>query len=130
MTGALDNTARNVAKSLTDKFGTTATLRQEVRTIDPNTGVLLSEVQTDTTVPITPPGSRPPRNFGQMRGDFDDTVQMDRLWTSIPALGLAVVPAVGDRLLFQSETTEYQIVAVFPLSSGNLIANYTIQCKR
>lgn len=130
MAGALDTTARNVADRLTRKFGTTGTLRQETRTIDPNTGLLTRETQVDTAVPITPPGARPPRQLGSARGSVDDTIRMGQLWTTIPALGLAVVPAVGDRFLFQGETTEYQVIGVFPLSSGNLIANYAIQCKQ
>lgn len=125
----LDTTARNVAQSLTDKFGKTATLRRTLQTAyDPSTGLGGADLTpVDYTVKVTPP-----TDFMLSRVDGTLIKEGDQV-VSLPALSLTVYPDQSTdsvRLEVDGATQEWNIRQIGRLWSGELVAMYILHLTK
>ncbi len=103
-----------------DTFGFAATHRRVARTYDPVTGKN-TESNSDTSVTITPPAP-----YEQRRID-GTLIQLGDQRTMISSRS-GVVPKSADLFIIGGAT--WQVVAVFPIVSGEQTAAYEIQLRQ
>lgn len=124
---SLDDRLRPLVRDLFEAMGKSATLRREDQgTFDPGTGTYTGGGTTDHDVTVSPPE-------GFRQENIDGTlVQASDLQTSIPAKGLPIAPTTGTESLTDTllvDGTEYQIVRVTPVYSGEQLAMFTLQVR-
>jgi hypothetical protein len=121
MPTAFDQIFVPLATQLVDNtFGFDATFRRVSRTYDPATGKNTGS-NTDTTVKITPPAP-----YSQRRID-GTVIQLGDQQIMISSES-GVVPQSAD--LFVIGGAVWQVVAVFPIVSGEQTAAYNIQLRQ
>lgn len=122
MTTALDNVFVPMAKKLIAQFGTSATLRRESRTYVVATGKNTT-TNTDTSVTISPP-----QRYNRRRHP-DTLIEDGDMMTYLAASGLSITPSPKtDKVIYAS--TEWQIVQIWPLISGDQTAAYLLQLRQ
>ena len=102
-----------------DTFGFDATHRRVTRTYDPATGKNASS-NADTTVTITPPAPYEQRRIDGTLIQLGD----QRIMMSAKS---AVVPQSADLFIIGGVT--WQVVAIFPIVSGESTAAYEVQLR-
>lgn len=132
MPGQLDTVMRATAERLIEAFGGVIQYIRTTETFDAATGKI-TQTEATSAVVSTPPVPLSKRQasgqaYRNVAGEIFDTVQAGDLVTSIKALNLGFVPAIGDKVIFDGE--RWQIIRIDPTYSGELAAMYTLQIRQ
>lgn len=121
MPTAFDNIFVPLAETLVDDtFGLSVTHRRVTRTYDPATGKNTS-TNSDTSVKVTPPAP-----YEQRR--IDGTVIQLGDQRIIQSSKSGIVPQSADIYIIGGQT--WQVVAIFPMVSGEQTAAYEVQLRQ
>jgi hypothetical protein len=118
---SLDNVFVPLATNMLNQFGATATFRKITRTFDPATRKNTVS-RKNTTVKMKPPE---PYNVNRINGT---TIQAGDLTTMISGEALTFVPTTNDLIAYLG--TDWQIVTVSPIVSGDSTAAYELQLRQ
>lgn len=120
MTGQLDGLG-SVVRKLIKTFGKTGTITRRAETFSPATG-RVTTVETDYACVVTPPE---PIEYSRLR-------TMTKVGTAVCAVareGLSITPDLTTDVLVLGSST-WQVVAVEPVYSGELVAMFILQLKQ
>lgn len=134
MATRLDIRAREIVARLLSKYGVTATMiPQPTQTYSPLSGeMIISEAAAPFEVVMTPPVNLEIKETLSPMGvlpqplklEGKDNIRRAEFYALVKAEDITQVPAIDMKLRFQEQT--YQIVAVGPIYSGELVAVYGI----
>jgi hypothetical protein len=110
-----------LANQLIGDFGKTVTYKQRASSFDPSTGKT-SFTETASSAIIAPP-----EPYKQNRID-GSTIQNGDAMTSVAGSAISFVPEIGDRVLMNG--VDWNVVAVNPVFSGELVAMYELQLRQ